>query len=203
MILDLVAFEEEVYKASYKALDAIKEDCQSERLYSFVLETTSLFGYVFPYANTEEGIIEGAKYDVVNAKGFHGHLDIALKCNRWEPSTRWRFFKKHHDCFDEVNKILEDVNIQDALCKLPDEEFSSTTAQIEDVLFNVVNRLRENGHFGRDNENFYANIFYYDQTFEGLHRCALRANSGELCKRMFNDLSDVLNFFYSNDQTAG
>ena len=203
MILDLVTFEEEVYKASCKVLDAIREDCQSERLYSFALITTGLFGYVFPYANTEEGIIAGAEYDVANAKGFHGQLELALKCNRWEPSPTWRFFKKHYDCFDEVNKMLDEVNIQDALCKLPDVEFSSTTEQIEDVLLNVLNRLRKEGHFGKDSNNFYANISYQDQTFEDLHRYALRVNSAELCKSMWNDLSDVLKFWYSKDQTAG
>ncbi len=203
MILDLVAFEEEVYNASCKALAVIKKDCQQEQLYSFVLVTTGLFGYVFPYANTKEGVIAGAEYDVANAKSFHGRLDIAIKCNRWEPSPIWRFFQKHYDCFDSVNKMLEEVNIQDALYKLSDVEFSLTTDQIEDVLLNVLNKLRKDGYFGKDDDNFYVNISYQDQTFEDLHRCALRVNSEELCKSMWNDLSDVLKFWYSKDKEAG
>ncbi len=197
MILDFVTFENEVYKASCKALDAIKKDCPNEHLYSFALVTTGLFGYIFPYANTDEGIITGAEYDAANAKGFQGQLEIALKCNRWEPSPTWRFFNKHHESFDKVNDMLEEANIQDALCKLPPVEFDSTATKMEDILFNVLNRLRKDGHFGKENDKFYANISYQDQTLEELHRCALRVNSTDLCDSMRNDLSDILRFWYS------
>ena len=194
MILDFVSFEREVFKASCKALDAIKKDCANEHLYSFALVTTGLFGYIFPNANTEEGIIAGAEYDAENAKGFHGQLEIALKCNRWEPSPTWRFFKKYDDSFNEINNMLTEVNIENALCKLSDTEFDSTIEKLEDTLFNVLNRLREDGHFGKENDKFYTNISYQDETFEELYRCALRVNSTELCDNMRNDLSDVLTF---------
>jgi Domain of unknown function (DUF4303) len=190
MILAFVTFEKELYKASCEALDAIKKDCQNEQLYSFALVTTGLFGYVFPNANTEEGIIAGAK-------GFRGQLEIALKCNRWEPSPTWRFFKKHYESFEKINNMLDEVNMENALCKLPKVEFRPTRAKLEDSLFSVLNKLRKDGLFGKDNDKFYANISYQDQTLVDLHRCALRVNFIEVCNTMQNDLSDVEKFWDS------
>ena len=202
MILDFVAFEEAVYKASCEALGAIREDCQTETLYSFGLITNGLFGYIFPNANTEEGVVRAAN-EIVQAKGFHGELEIALKCAQWEPSVYWHFFGKQNSYFEGINNMLDQVNIQDALCNLSHAEFDSTTEKLEGVLLNVLSRLRENGCFGKVKDDFYTNISYQDQTFEDLHRCALRVNSGEVCNRMWNDLSDVLELWNSKNQEAG
>ena len=201
-ILDFVTFEKELYKASCQAIDAIRKDSQNKHLYSFALVTTGLFGYIFPNANTEEWLLEEAKQYILKAQHhtFNGQIEMAVKYGRWEPTAYWRFFQKHYDCFEKVNSILEEVNIQDSLCKLSDIEFSATTTKIEDIMLGVLNRLREDSYFGKDQEKFYANICYQDQTFEDLHRCALRVNSGEVCNRMWNDLSDVMNFESSKKQ---
>lgn len=202
-ILDFVTFEKELYKASCLAIDAIRKDSQNEHLYSFALVTTGLFGYIFPNANTEEWLQQKAKQYILQTQDFNGQIEMAVKYGRWEPNAYWRFFQKHNDCFQKVNNILEEVNIQDSLCKLSDMEFVVTTNKIEDVMLGVLNRLREDSYFGKDQEKFYVNICYQDQTFEDLHRCALRVNSAEVCDIMWNDLSDVMNFGRSKKQKAG
>jgi hypothetical protein len=196
MLLDFPDFKKELYKASLNAIASIRQDCHEERLYGFVLMTTGLFGYIFPIANTEEGIVAGAEYDIVRSKAFPGRLDLALKDTRWEPSHLWRFFNgKHHDCFSNINQILE--SIQDKLYKLPHTDFDQTTAELEESIINVLNELRDDGIFGPDNENFYVNISYDDYAPQDLYQSALRLNNSEVCNRMQTDLSEVLEFWNS------
>jgi hypothetical protein len=202
-ILDFVNFEKELYKASIQTIDAIWKDSQNENLYCFALVTTGLFGYIFPNANTEEFLQEQAKQYILETQDFNRQIEMAMKYFRWEPTAYWRFFKKHYAPFEKVNKILEESNIQDSLCKLSDIEFDKTTAKIEDIMFDVLNKLREDGYFGKNQENFYTNICYQDQSFKDLYRCALRVNSSEICNSMWNDLSDVINFWSSKRQNAG
>ncbi len=202
-ILDFVNFEKELYKASSQTIDAIWKDSQNESLYSFALVTTGLFGYIFPNANTEECLQEEAKQYTLQTQDFNGQIEMAMKYGRWEPTAYWRFFKKHYAPFEKVNNMLEESNIQDSLCKLPDNEFDATTTKIEEIMLDVLNKLREDGCFRKNQENFYINICYQDQTFEDLHRCALRVNSFKICDNMWNDLSDVMNFWSSKRQKAG
>ena len=132
-ILDYPKFEQELYKAACAELEVIKSECGNERLYSFALSTTGLFGYVFPNANTEEGILRAAKEHIVEARGFRGNVDMAIISARWEPSLYWRFFRQQNPRFDKVNAML--VNVQDKLCKLSDIDFDISTTKIEDCLF--------------------------------------------------------------------
>jgi hypothetical protein len=93
--------------------------------------------------------------------------------------------------------MLEKANVQDELCKLSDVDFDLTTTKIEDCLFNVLKRMRAEGCFGTDQDKFYLNISYQDQSYEDLHRCALRVNSSGMCTNMRNDLSAVLKLWDS------
>ena len=98
-ILDYPKFEQELYKAACAELEVIKSECGNEHLYSFALSTTGLFGYVFPNANTEEGILRAAKEHIVEARGFRGNMDMAIISARWEPSLYWRFFRQQNPRF--------------------------------------------------------------------------------------------------------
>ncbi len=196
-ILDYPKFEQELYQASCAELESIKAECGGESLYSFALSTTGLFGYVFPNANTEEGIIRAAKEHIVEARGFRGRLDMASISTRWEPSLYWRFFRQQNQRFDKVNAML--VNVQNKLCKLSDINFDIATTTIEDCLFSVLNRMRTENLFGTSVDNFYTILSYHDQSVEDLYRCALRVNSKGLCSKMQKEMLTLRKFVWKQE----
>jgi len=198
-ILEYPKFEQELYEASCAELKAIKAECGNEHLYSFALSTTGLFGYIFPNANTEEGILRAAKEHIVEARGFRGHLDMAAISARWEPSLYWRFFRQQNQRFDKVNAML--VNVQDKLCKLSGIDFDITTTKIEDCLFSVLDRMRAENLFGTNVDNFYTILSYHDQSDEDFYRCALRVNSKSLCSKMQKEMLNLRKFM--QEQEAG
>jgi hypothetical protein len=200
MILDFAEFKSELYTASRVTLDAIRNDCKAEHLYSFALVTTPLFGYVFPNANTAEGLLEASKQYLADTQDFNGEIEMAMKYGRWEPTAFWRFFGRHDGPFGKVNSMLEAINMENALCMLPETDFRPTITKLEDILFDVLSELRSDGCFEGNLEEIYVNICYQDQDYEDLCRCALRVNSRSVSNRMRNDLSDVLHFWQSKQK---
>jgi hypothetical protein len=195
MLLDIAELKKEAYSASRTALDAIRSECAGERLYSFALVTTGLFGYVFPTANTEERLRLASERYISETKDFDGQIDMAMKYGRWEPTAFWRCHGKHNEAFRQVNALLDAAGMEQALCKLPKDEFAMATRDLESALLDVLKKLRSDGCFGTDPDAFYANICYQDQAYQDLYRCALRVNAGVVCQQMGRDLDDVLAFW--------
>ncbi len=195
MLLDIADLKKEAYAASRAVLESIRAGCGGEHLYSFALVTTGLFGYVFPNANTEEQLLTASERYIAETKDFDGQIDMAMKYGRWEPTAFWRFHGKHNDAFGKLNAMLDAASMEQALCKLPKEEFGAATGQLESALLDVLKKLRSDGCFGKNPDGFYANICYQDQAYQDLYRCALRVNSGVICQQMGSDLDDVLAFW--------
>ncbi len=195
MLLDIDRFRNEVYSASQRTLEAIRTECQGEHLYAFALITTGLFGSVLPNANTEERLRTASGRYIAETKDFDGQVEMALKYGRWEPTAFWRFYGQHGNEFEKVNAMLQAADLEQALCRLPKQEFATATHEIEDALLDVLKKLRSDGCFGHDPDGFYVNVCYQDQAYQDLYRCALRVNSGRVCSQLASDLDDVLRFW--------
>ncbi len=195
MLLDVAELKKETYTASRRVLAAIQAECAGERLYSFALVTTGLFGYIFPNANTEQRLRAASERYIAETKDFDGQISMAMKYGRWEPTAFWRFHGTHREEFGRVNAMLDSAGLEHALCELPKDEFEVATKQLEEALLDVLKKLRSDGCFGAEPDAFYANVCYQDQAYHDLYRCALRVNSGVICQQMGSDLDEVLAFW--------
>jgi hypothetical protein len=165
---DFEQFRNLLYEASRAAFLEIQRTHAYETFYFFALNIEPLFGYIFPFSNTEETLSYMAENFL--APGYHPNLslDEAREIVRWGTDDA----PLHHEGtehFGRVNQFLEPVT--GILMGFPDgpwDEFNAFHNRLVGVCIDVLKRLDSEGTFGvgeRRNTRL-VNIFVGDLTDE-------------------------------------
>jgi hypothetical protein len=176
--LDYIEFRLALITASQKAFGHISSMLYEEKLYAFGLYTNAEGSYLYPTANTEEGLIRRAyNYSRVYS------LSQSKKILRWSPS-HWDYHLEGQVYFEEVNKILNLGWSKDY------GEFMPESKIIFQICMNVLALLDKESVFGsgKTRESVLINVFNSHQESEELVSRARSLNSSAQCNQLEQEL---------------
>jgi hypothetical protein len=192
---DFEQFHNLLYEASRTAFLDIQRTHENETFYFFAMNIEPLFGYIFPFSNTEETLTYMAEKFL--APGYHPNLslDEAREIVRWGTIDA----PLHHEgmtFFEEVNKFLEPVT--EILMGFPNDpwdEFEAFHNLLVGVCIDVLKRLDAEGIFGtRERRNtILVNIFVGDLTNEQWLKYARELNPDVVYERVATHLEFARN----------
>ncbi|MBI5035015.1 MAG: DUF4303 domain-containing protein [Chloroflexi bacterium] len=193
--LDFQLFHNLLYEASRTAFLDIQRTHENETFYFFALNIEPLFGYIFPFSNTEETLTSMAENFLV--PGYHPNLSLAEA----REIVRWGTIDAplHHEgmtFFEKVNKFLEPVT--EILMEFPHDpwdEFEAFHSRLVGVCIDVLKQLDAEGIFGAgDRRNaILVNIFVGDVTDEQWLKYARELNLDVVYERVATHLEFVRN----------
>jgi hypothetical protein len=176
--LDYIEFRLALIAATQKAFGHISSMLYEEKLYAFGLYTNAEGSYLYPTANTEEGLIRRAySYSKVYS------LSQSKKILKWNPS-HWDYHLEGQEYFEEVNKLLTLGWSKDY------GEFIPESKIIFQICMNVLTLLDKEATFGlgKTRESILINVFRIRQESEELVAQAKRLNSFARCNQFEQEL---------------
>jgi hypothetical protein len=176
--VDYIELRMALLTATKKAFGQIRSTLHNEKLYAFGLYTNAESSYLYPTANTEEGLLRKAhNYSKVYS------LSQGKKILRWMPCN-WDYHLEGQDYFEEVNRILNSGWSKDYGEFIPDSKI------IFQICMNVLSLLDSESLFGvaKTRESILINIFTGSQEAEELVSQARILNSLERCNQFEREL---------------
>jgi Domain of unknown function (DUF4303) len=176
--LDYIEFRLALIKATQKAFGYISSMLYEEKLYAFGLYTNAEGSYLYPTANTEEGLIRRAHH---YSKVYS--LSHSEKILRWNPS-HWDYHLEGREYFEEVNMLLSSGWSKDY------GEFIPESKIIFQICMNVLALSDKEAVFGsgKTRESILINVFRSSQEPEELVAQAKRLNSFARCNQFEQEL---------------
>jgi Domain of unknown function (DUF4303) len=165
--VDYIEFRLALITATKKAFGHISSVAHNEKLYAFGLYTNAEGSYLYPTANTEEGLLRKSySYSKVYS------WKQSKKILRWSPS-HWDYHLEGQEYFEEVNRILN------AGWSKGYGEFIPESKIIFQICMNVLFLLDSQSLFGlgEARESTLINIFKGSQEAEELLSQAKILNS--------------------------
>jgi hypothetical protein len=176
--VDYIELRLALITATKKAFGYISSILHSEKLYAFGLYTNAEGSYLYPTANTEEGLLRRARnYSKVYS------LSQSKKILRWSPS-HWDYHLEGQEYFEEVNRILN------AGWSKNYGEFIPESKIIFQICMNVLSLLDQESFFGlkKNREYMIINIFKGSQEIEELVSQARILNNLDRCNQFEKEL---------------
>jgi Domain of unknown function (DUF4303) len=176
--VDYIELRLALITATKKAFGHISSLLHNEKLYAFGLYTNAEGSYLYPTANTEEGLLRKShNYSKVYS------LSQSKKILRWSPS-HWDYHLEGQEYFEEVNRILNAGWSKDY------GEFIPESKIIFQICMNVLSLLDSESFFGLGitRECILINIFKGNQETEELVSRARILNSLDRCNQFEKEL---------------
>ncbi len=176
--LDYIELRLALIAATQKAFGHVSSTLYEEKLYAFGLYSNAEGSYLYPTANTEEGLIRRShSYSKVYS------LSQSKKILKWNP-RHWDYHLEGQEYFEEVNQLLNSGFSNDY------GEFTPESKIIFQICMNVLALLDKKAVFGsgKTREPILINVFKSSQESEELVAQAKRLNSFARCNQFEQEL---------------
>lgn len=172
-----------VKDAARVAFTDLKRRRASERFYAFALYTAGMGEYVYPSANTEEGLLRRAGgYARRSGDAPSDHL-AGLRWN----AADWAYHLAGDEYFDGVDKLLAEApdpyDLDDGAC-------AAQVAGVFEACLSALAELDAEGVFGRgeEREGVVVNLLKGDQADQEMLEWARRLNPRPAHARLVQEL---------------